>query len=83
MLFNYRVRLGFIRTNGTKRLHYFKLKREGETGYELGINIIPRRLGGLIYMWITNNDVILRKRLQQKNETIDDLIDTIKMVMGR
>ena len=82
MIFNHSVRINIIRTSGSKVFHYFKYRGIGTTGYELGVNIIPKRFGILFYMWIDNNDKLLKKRIQEQKELIDDLKETLFMLMG-
>ena len=83
MISNYRLRFGWVKTTGTKRVHWYRYKSEEQTGYELGVNIVPRRFGVLVYMWIVNTKAELENKLRQKEEYIESLKDIIRMLSRR
>lgn len=82
MLFNYQLKIGCIRTRGTTRFHTYKYKTEGKTGYELGVNIIPRKFGVLLYLWIINKEEQLREVIREKDDEIEHLMELIKVCMN-
>ena len=81
MIFNHSIKMGLVKINGTTRFHKYKYSRcDGVTGYEVGVNIIPKRFGVLFYIWITNERKRLEYQLRGKDEYIEILKEMITML---
>lgn len=83
MLFNKRISIRCIRVQGTKRVMTGRYQWEGETAYEFGLNIIPKRIGFLVWIWITDVQKVLEKELKKRDEHITTLKEIVRMVMSK
>jgi len=84
MIGNYSFKFGIYNMNGTTRFHKYKYSRgDGVTGYEIGMNIIPRKFGFLFYLWVTNKRKNLEFKLRGKEEYIEYLKELITMMAHR